>query len=309
MLSPQFGRLVAEPFEKGYALTVGHSLRRVLLSIIPGAAVAWVKIGGVTSPTAEIPGVQETTSDVLLNLKKLMVHLPEGAPATIQMEAKGPKEITGADFSTSPAVQILTPDLHVATLAKATKLHMELGILIGRGYVSANKHEGAIPAGAIPLDAAFSPIQRVNYSVEMSRLGKITDYEKLILEISTTGGITPDQALTRASEILRSHFVPLVAQTPEASEGRETDEEPTLKELLLKDLEELHLPARALSALKKAEIVTVSDLVQKTVEELLEVKNLGQKSLDELKTLLSGLGLSLGMRIDPSILAGRGASR
>ena len=306
-LSPQFGRLVAEPFEKGYALTIGHSLRRVLLSIIPGAAVAWVKIKGVHNQTDAIPGVKEETVDVLLNLKKLMVHLPEGKPATIQMEAKGPATITAASFGTSPAVTILNPDHKVLTLEKGA-LHMELGVLMGRGYVSANKHEDEIPSGAIALDAAFSPIQRVNYTVEMSRLGKITDYEKLVLEISTNGAITPDQALNKAAELLQSHFTPLVPETAGAEEGG-AEAEPTLKELLLKDLEELEIPARVLSSLKKGEIETVSDLVQKTEEELLELKNMGQKSIDEIKDLLTRLGLSLGMRIDPSILAGRGGAR
>jgi DNA-directed RNA polymerase subunit alpha len=308
-LSPQFGRLVAEPFEKGYALTVGHSLRRVLLSVIPGAAVAWVKIDGVPNPTVRIPGVEEETTDVLLNLKKLMVHLPDGKPASVHLEAKGPKVITGADFQTSPAVTILNPEFPIANLAKPTKLSMELGVLVGRGYVSADKHEEGIPHGAIPLDAAFSPITRVNYTVEMSRLGKITDYEKLVIEISTTGAITPDQVLSRASEILRSHFAPLAPAVSGEAGEEEGDEEPTLKELLLKDLEELGIPARALGSLKKAEIETVADLVQKTEEELLELKNMGQKSIDEIKALLAPLGLSLGMRIDPSILAGRGGSR
>lgn len=308
-LSPQFGRLVAEPFEKGYALTVGHSLRRVLLSAIPGAAVAWVKIDGVPNPTVRIPGVEEETTDVLLNLKKLMVHLPDGKPASVHLEAKGPKVITGADFQTSPAVTILNPEFPIANLAKPTKLSMELGVLVGRGYVSADKHEEGIPHGAIPLDAAFSPITRVNYSVEMSRLGKITDYEKLVIEISTTGAITPDQVLSRASEILRSHFTPLTPAASGEGEEEEAEEEPTLRELLLKDLEELEIPPRAVGSLKKAEIETVADLVQKTEEDLLELKNMGQKSIDEIKALLAPLGLSLGMRIDPSILAGRGGSR
>src|SRR3990172_11900876 len=308
-LAPQFGRLVAEPFEKGYALTVGHSLRRVLLWVIPGAAVAWVKIDGITDLSAKIPGIEEDTIDVLLNLKKLQVPLPDAKPATVQMEAKGPKIITGAAFATSPAVQILNPDVMIANLSKPTRLQMELGVLVGRGYVSANKHEEGIPPGVIPLDAAFSPIQRVNYTVEMSRLGKITDYEKLVLEVWTTGAIAPDQALTRAAEILRGHFTSLVPpESPEAV-ADEGDEGPTLKELLLKDIEEVDILPRAVSSLKKADVMTVADLVQKTEEELLEIKNMGQKSIDEVKAILARLGLSLGMRIDPSVLAGRGGAR
>ncbi len=310
-LTDRHGRLVAEPFEKGYALTVGNSLRRTLLAIIPGAAVSWVKIQGVKDPLTRIPGVQEETVDVLLNLKKLAVHVPSEESTVVRLQAKGPKEVTGADVPEDSGVEVMNPELHLATLGRDGELAMELGIQVGRGYLAADKHPaGTVPAGAIPLDAAFTPIERVSYNVEMSRLGKITDYEKLVLEVWTNGAIAPEAALTRASIHLRDHFTLLAAERTEEDETLEAGED-FLRAALAKSLEELSLPARAINALKNAEILTVLDLVQKTEAEVENVKNLGEKSLEEIKAALAALGLSLGMRIDPSLLAavGRGGLR
>ncbi len=299
-LTDRYGRLVAEPFEKGYALTVGNSLRRTLLAIIPGAAVAWVKIQGVKDPLTRVPGVKEETVDVLLNVKKLAVHVPSGEPTVARVEAKGPKEVTGADVAQG-RVEVLNPDLHLATLEAGGQLTLELGVQVGRGYMAADKHPaGTVPAGAIPLDAAFTPIERVSYNVEMSRLGKITDYEKLVLELWTNGAITPEEAVTRASTHLRDHFTLLAAEAPEEEEAQAGGED-FLRDTLAKSLEELPLPVRAVNALKNAEILTVLDLVQKTEAEVEKVKNLGEKSLEEIKAALAALGLSLGMRIDPSL--------
>jgi DNA-directed RNA polymerase subunit alpha len=309
----RYGRLVAEPFEKGYALTVGNSLRRTLLSIIPGAAVAWVRIEGARDQEAHIPGVQEDTLDVLLNLRKLAVNVPSGEPMTTRLEATGPKEVTGADVSEATGTEVLNPELHIATLEQGGSLAIELGIGIGRGYVAADKHRpGTIPAGAIPMDAAFSPIQKVSYGVENARLGKITDYERLIVEIWTNGAVSPDEALTRAAAHMRDQFALLAPEgRPEEDEEVEASGEGFLQESLSKTLEELPLPARAINALRNAEIVTVADLVQKIDEDLEQVKNLGTKSIDEIKTALAGLGLSLGMRIDPNVLGalGRGGTQ
>jgi len=311
--SDRYGRLVAEPFEKGYALTVGHSLRRTLLAIVPGSAVAWVRIPGVKDPDTRIPGVQEDTTDVLLNVKKLAVNVPSGEPTETRLEAKGPKTVTGADVSEATGIEVLNPEIHIATLGAGGSLSMDLGIGVGRGYVAADRHPaGTVPAGAIPLDAAFSPIQRVSYSVENARLGKVTDYEKLILEIWTNGAVSPEEALSRAARHLKAHFSHL------APEGREEEDEEVeatgegyLQESLAKPLEDLPLPARALNALKNHEIMVVADLVQKTDEDLESVKNLGEKSIDEIKTALAALGLSLGMRIDPNLLGalGRGSAK
>jgi len=198
-LGPLFGRMVAEPFEKGYALTVGNSLRRVLLSAIPGAAPAWARIDGVAGPSGGLPGVQEDAATVLLNIKKVVARLSEGASATARLSATGPRTVAGG------------------------KLGLEVGIQVGRGYVSADHQSEAVPAGAVALDAAYSPIRRVNYTVEMSRLGNITDYEKLVVEVTTDGSISPDQALLRASKLLREHFDLF---TPAGAE--EEDDEPAV---------------------------------------------------------------------------------
>jgi DNA-directed RNA polymerase subunit alpha len=304
ILTDRYGRLVAEPFEKGYAQTVGHSLRRTLLSIIPGSAVTWVRIEGLPSPEERIPGVQEDTVDVLLNLKKLAVNVPAQEPMQTRLDASGPKQVTAADVSEATGLEVLNPEIHIATLAENSTLAIDLGVDIGRGYLAAGRQPAsAIPAGGIPLDAAFSPIQRVSYNVEAARLGKITDYEKLVLEIWTNGAVAPDEALVRAATHMRDHFSPLVPEGGEDTEEEvETAGEGYLQESLAKPIEELPLPARAVNALKNAEIAVVADLVQKTDEDLENVKNLGSKSIEEIKAALAQLGLSLGMRIDPNLL-------
>ncbi|MBI2466401.1 MAG: DNA-directed RNA polymerase subunit alpha, partial [Candidatus Rokubacteria bacterium] len=204
-LSPRFGRMAAEPFEKGYALTVGNSLRRVLLSVIPGAALAWAKLDKVSADGTRAPGMQEDVTTLLLNLKKVVVRLSDDRPVTTRLEVKGPMTVTAGDL-TGAGLEVVNPELPLATVDGGGRLALEVGARVGRGYVSAERHAEPPPSGAIPLDAAFSPIQRVNYTVEMSRLGKITDYEKLVLEIWTNGTIAPDQALLRASQLLRDHF-------------------------------------------------------------------------------------------------------
>lgn len=204
-LTPRFGRMAAEPFEKGYALTVGSSLRRVLLSIIPGAAVVWARVQGVDAAGARVPGVEESLAEMLLNVKKVIVGLSGDKPVTVRLDARGPKTVTAAELST-PGLEVLNPDTPICTLDADGRLVMEVGVRVGRGYVSADRHAEPPPSGAFALDAAFSPIQRVNYTVEMSRLGKITDYEKLVVEIWTNGTIAPDQSLLRASKLLRDHF-------------------------------------------------------------------------------------------------------
>ena len=315
ILSDRYGRLTAEPFEKGYALTVGHSLRRTLLSIVAGAAVQWVKVDGLADRAQPLPGVEEDTENVLLNLKKLAVNVPSGEALTARLDARGPKPVTGADVSEGTSLEVLNPELHIATLGAGSTIGMELGIGIGRGYVAADRHPaGSVPPEAIPLDTAYSPIQRVAYEVEPARLGKITDYEKLILEIWTNGAVSPDEALMRAAAHMREHFALLApAAGPDDDEEVEAASEAFLQESLGRTLEELTppLPARAINALKNAEILTVADLVQKTDEDLEQVKNMGDKSIEEIKAALAGLGLSLGMRIDPDLLGalGRGESR
>ncbi|HTO10592.1 MAG TPA: DNA-directed RNA polymerase subunit alpha [Candidatus Binatia bacterium] len=310
ILSDRYGRLVAEPFEKGYALTVGNSLRRTLLSIVPGAAVSWVKIDGVRTSDTKVPGVTESLADLLLNLKKLAVQVPSDEPRVLRMQVSGPKEVKGEDVPET-GVEILNPEIALFTLEAGAKLTLELGVGIGRGYEAADLTRAGMPAGAFSLDAAFSPITKVTYNVEMSRLGKITDYEKLVLEVWTNGAVSPDDALTRAATFLRDHFSPLSpGGSDEDEEAEASAGDAYLREALGKTLEELALPARAINALKGAELHLVADLVQKTEADLADVKNLGDKSIDEIKTALAALGLSLGMRIDPNVLGalGRGTN-
>ena len=305
ILSDRYGRLVAEPFEKGYALTVGNSLRRTLLSIVPGAAVSWVKVDGVRSADTKIPGVVENTVDVLLNLKKLSVQVPSQEPRVVRLDVTGPKTVKGEDVPETD-VEIMNPEVMLFTVESGAQVSMELGIGVGRGYESAG-HKRQAPAGALVVDAAFSPITRVAYNVEMLRLGKITDYEKLVVEIWTDGSVGPDDALTRASTFLRDHFAPLTTGAPEEDEEAEVaSSEAYLREALGKTLEELALPARAINALKGADMHVVADLVQKSETDLVDVKNLGEKSIDEIKAALATLGLSLGMRIDPNVLGALG---
>ena len=299
ILSDRYGRLVAEPFEKGYALTVGNSLRRTLLAIVPGAAVSWVRIDGVKSVETKIPGVKENTVDVLLNIKKLAIQVPSGEAKVLRIEVTGPKVVTGADVPETD-IEVVNPEIHLFTIESSAKVTMELGVGMGRGYEAVDRATSSAPAGALAIDAAYSPITRVAYNVEMSRLGKITDYEKLVLELWTNGSVSPDDALTRASTYLREHFRPLAAGVPrEDDEAEGAEGEAFLRDALGKTLEELALPARAINALKNAELNLVVDLVQKNEADLEHVKNLGEKSIDEIKTALAALGLSLGMRIDP----------
>jgi len=312
ILTDHYGRQVAEPFEKGYALTVGNSLRRALLSIIPGAAVTWVRIDGVADPETRIPGVKESTTEVLLNLKKLAVQIPSGEPKTIRVEVTGSREVTGADVPEVDGIEVLNPELYLFTLSSG-RVGIDLRVGVGRGYVAADSHPArSVPAGAIAVDSAFSPILRVSYNVEMSRLGKITDYEKLTIEIWTNGAIAPDEALARSATHLKQHFSLMAPQG-----GREDDTEIAesgedfLREALAKPIEELPLPARAVNALKNVDIALVADLAQKTDADLEQIKNLGDKSIEEIKSALAALGLSLGMRVDPNVLGAlsRGGTR
>jgi DNA-directed RNA polymerase subunit alpha len=304
--SERYGRLVAEPFEKGYALTVGNALRRTLLSVVPGAAVSWVKIDGVRSVDTPIPGVKESTLDVLLNLKKLSIQIPSGEPRTVRVDVTGPKTVTGADVPEDD-LEVMNPEVHLFTL-ESGRVSMELFVGIGRGY-EATDRKTDLPPGVIALDSAYSPITRVSYNVEMSRLGKITDYEKLVVEIWTNGAVSPEEALERSATFLRDHFSPLRAAPPDDDADPDADGA-YLRDALGKTLEELELPARAVNALKAADIMLVADLAQKTEADLVDVKNLGEKTIDEIKVALAALGLSLGMRIDPNVLGalGRGAT-
>jgi DNA-directed RNA polymerase subunit alpha len=311
ILSDQYGRLVSEPFEKGYAQTVGNSLRRTLLAVVPGAAASWVKIGGVRSGDERVAGVTESLTDMLLNLHKLAFHVPAGEARTVKFQVKGPRAVTGAEVPEDD-LEVLNPEIHLFTIEGDTTVSIELGVEVGEGYESAEQKKGRIPDGSLPLDSAYSPIRRVSYNVEMSRLGKIIDYEKLVVEIWTNGAVSPDEALKRASAYLKDHFRPLsAAREDEEAEIEAPSDGEFLRDALAKPLEDLPLAARAINALKNADLNVVADVVQKTEADLEHVKNLGEKSIEELKVALASLGLSLGMRIDPTVLGSlaRGGTR
>jgi DNA-directed RNA polymerase subunit alpha len=306
-----YGKIVIEPFEPGFALTVGIAYRRVLLSAIHGAAPTWVKIENVLHEFSHLPGVQEDTLDIMMNLRKVTFALHVNRPKILRLKAQGPRAVKAGDFEPDSDVEVLTPDVTLATLDKDGMLEMEVCIERGRGYVPAEKREPeALPINAILLDADFSPVKRVNFHVEPVRAGKADSPspERLVLEVWTDGSVTPQAAVGEASRILQdhfnllTHFPEMVAQEEEAIERGETRPGAELNDNLFRNVDELELSVRASNCLKTANIRTIADLVQKTEAELLKTKNFGKKSLNEIKTILGEMGLSLGMRIDPEEL-------
>ena len=306
-----YGKMVIEPFEPGLALTVGIAYRRVLLSAIHGAAPTWVKIENVLHEFSHLPGVQEDTLDIMMNLRKVTFALHVNRPKILRLKAQGTRAVKAGDFEADADVQVLTPDVTLATLDKDGMLEMEVCIERGRGYVSAEKREpDALPINAILLDADFSPVKRVNFHVEPIGGDKAAAAcpERLVLEVWTDGSVTPQAAVGEASRILQDHFnlltdfPELVTQEEEDAERGETRPGAELNDNLFRNVDELELSVRASNCLKTANIRTIADLVQKTEAELLKTKNFGKKSLNEIKTILGEMGLSLGMRLDPEEL-------
>lgn len=298
-----YGRLTLEPFEPGFALTAGNAFRRVLLSSIHGAAPTWVKIEGVLHEFSFLPGVTEDTLDVILNLRKVVFALHLNRPKILRLKAQGPKVVKAGDFEPDADVEILTPDVPLATLDKDGVLEMEVCIERGRGYVAAEKREPeALPINAVLTDADFSPIQRVNFHVEPVKGGP-GGQERLILEVWTNGSVSPEMAVGEASRILEDHFELLIdfpqGLPVEEEVEREVVIRAELNENLFRSVDELELSVRASNCLKTANIRTISDLVQRTEPELLKTKNFGKKSLNEIKTILGEMGLRLGMQLDP----------
>jgi DNA-directed RNA polymerase subunit alpha len=294
-----YGRFIAEPFERGYGMTIGNSLRRVLLSSIEGAAVTSIKIDGVLHEFSAIPGVLEDVTQIVLNVKQLVLRAHSRQPKTISVarDKKGP--VTAGDLAVDDTIEVINPDLQICTLAKPGKFRMEFEVSRGRGYVPADKHkkEGQ-PIGVIPVDALFSPVMRVDFSVEDTRVGQVTDYDRLILEVWTNGSMTPKDALLYASNILQRHLDLFVnygslPEEPEEEEPTAVDEE--LQEKLKTPIAELELSVRSANCLREAQITTVGELVGKTPQELLKYRNFGKKSLQEIDDLLKGMGLTLGM--------------
>ena len=300
-----YGKVVLEPLEPGFALTVGNAFRRVLLSSICGAAPSWVKIAGVLHEFSYLPGVLEDTLDIVMNIRKVVMKLHGSRPRLLRLRATGPKVVTARDFEPNAQVEILNPDQTLATLDKDGVLELEVCVERGRGYAPAEKREvEALPINAILMDADFSPVQRVNFHVEQLKGSK--GPERVVLEIWTNGSVTPGEAVGEAAKILEEQFE-LLCRFPEGIEPEEEEVEVVsqrleLNENLFRTVDELELSVRASNCLKTANIRTISDLVCKTEAELLKTKNFGKKSLNEIKAILSEMGLALGMRIDPEEL-------
>lgn len=291
-----YAKFVVEPLERGYGITLGNSLRRVLLSSLPGAAVTSVKIEGVLHEFSSMPGVVEDVTDVILNLKSLALKVYTDEPEIIRLEATGPGEVLAGDIIRNSQVEILNPELHIVTLDSGANLMMEITVEKGRGYRSAekNKKEDQV-IGVIPVDSIFSPIHKVNYTVSDTRVGQITDYDKLTLEVWTDGTIFPDEAVSLSAKILNDHlklFIGLTEKIGDVEIMVEKEEEERDKVLDM-NIEELDLSVRSYNCLKRAAINTVGELIQKTDDDMMKVRNLGKKSLEEVVEKLDSLGLSL----------------
>jgi DNA-directed RNA polymerase subunit alpha len=292
-----YGKFVIEPLEDGYGTTLGNSMRRILLSSLPGAAVTSIKIDGILHEFSTIPGVKEDVTEIVLNLKKLAVKLSGAADTKrVTINEVGPKEVTAADIKGDIDVEIFNPDLHIATLDENASLIMEINLAKGRGYVLAeqNKDENT-PIAVIPVDSIYTPVRRVNFTVENTRVGQVTDYDKLILEIWTDGSISPSEGVSIGAKIMQEHldlFIKLDTST-EDMEILVAKEEDQIAKALDLTIEELELSVRSFNCLKRASINTVEELTQRTEEDMMKVRNLGKKSLDEVKQKLAELGLSL----------------
>ncbi|MDQ7857578.1 MAG: DNA-directed RNA polymerase subunit alpha [Armatimonadota bacterium] len=296
-LSDTYGKFVVEPLDRGFGVTLGNSLRRVLLSSISGAAVTSVKIDGVLHEFSTIPGVVEDVTQIVLNLKELTLRLYTDKPKLLRLDVKGKKDVTAADIQEDPEVEILTPDLHLATLdRKDAHLAMEIVVERGRGYVPAERHRRSEHViGVIPVDSIFSPIRKVNFTVEDTRVGHATDLDRLVIEIWTDGSLRPEEALQEASRLLIDHFRLFSGIADQTTAGAPfgLPEDPDTVKLMSMPIEDLDLSVRPYNCLKRAGIHTVGDLVKKTEDEVVAVKNFGRKSLDEVKEKLAAHGLSL----------------
>lgn len=298
-LTPNYGRFVAQPFERGFGTTIGNALRRVLLSSIEGAAITAVRVEGVLHEFSSLTGVVEDMTDVVLNLKQIPFKIHGEGPKTLYLEKKGPGVVTAADFEPDSDIEVLDPTAHIATLSKEGSLKLEARLKRGRGYVVADRNADTdLPLGYIPIDSIHSPVRRVNYHVEGARVGQMTDYDKLVLEVWTNGAVTPQEAIGLAADLLADHlriFSAFETKGEQVEEQAPPEVDPRLAELLSKPIEELDLSVRSANCLKNANIRTLGDLVQRTEREMLSTKNFGRKSLDEIKDVLASLGLSFGM--------------
>ena len=293
---PNYGKFVVEPLERGYGTTLGNSLRRILLSSLPGVAVTSVKIDGILHEFSTIPGVKEDVTEIILNLKKLAIKMTGENEKRVIINEVGPKEVTAADIRCDSDIEIFNPELHIATLDDNTTLVMEINLARGRGYVPAeNNKDESTPISVIPTDSIYTPGRKCNFTVENTRVGQVTDYDKLILEIWTDGSVTPREGVSIGAKIMQEHLN-LFVGLDDSAEGMEimVEKEENQKEKALEmTIEELELSVRSFNCLKRAAINTVEELTQKSEEDMMKVRNLGKKSLDEVKNKLEELGLSL----------------
>ena len=299
----RYGKFVVNPLERGFGQTLGNSLRRVLLNSLPGVAATSVRIEGVQHEFSTVPGVKEDVAELILNIKLLSAKLYTDHPKTVSIDAVGPCEVTAGDIKIDDEVEIVNPDLHIATLSEGAHLQMQINLERGRGYVSADRNKqlsierskiGGMPIGVIPVDSIFTPIRKVSYSVEDTRVGQVTDYDKLTIEVWTNGTILPKEALASAAQILTNNMRLFIDLTETVVHVDYAEQEDDKKEKVLEmTIEELDLSVRAFNCLKRAGINTVAELVQRNQEDMMKVRNLGKKSLEEVEQKLVALGLSL----------------
>ncbi|MEE6635084.1 DNA-directed RNA polymerase subunit alpha [Limosilactobacillus pontis] len=292
-----YGKFVVEPLERGYGTTLGNSLRRVLLASLPGAAITSMQIDGVLHEFSTVEGVTEDVTQIILNLKKVSLKINSEDQKNLELDVKGPAEVTAADIQGDGEVTILNPDLHIATVADGAELHIKMTADKGRGYLSANDNKARmedLAIGVLPIDSIYTPIERVNYTVENARVGQRNDYDKLTLDVWTDGSLTPTEAVSLGAKILTEHLAIFVHLTEEAQNAQVmVEKEETHKEKMLEmTIEELDLSVRSYNCLKRAGINTVKELTDRTVSDMMKVRNLGQKSLEEIKLKLNDLGVS-----------------
>jgi len=296
-----YGKFICEPLERGFGITIGNSLRRILLSSLQGAAIVSVKFDGVSHEFSTIPGALNDVTDITLNLKEIKLRLIDVEEAVIHLKKTGEGEARASDIETHGLVEILNPDQHISTLNKGATLDMEMVVKSGKGYVPAERNKSKDqPIGVITLDAAFSPIEKVNHMITNARVGQVTDYDKLTLEVWTDGSVVPEDAVAFAAKILKEHMTPFInfEEEPEPVEEEKEEKEEKLNENLFRSVSELELSVRSSNCLKNANITLIGELVQRTEPEMLKTKNFGRKSLNEIKAILEEMGLSLGMKLD-----------
>jgi DNA-directed RNA polymerase subunit alpha len=300
-LTQTYGKFVAEPLERGFGTTLGNSMRRVLLSSLQGAAITSLKIEGVDHEFTTIPEVTEDVTDIVLNIKEVLLRMHTNEQKAIRIEAEGPKEVKAGDIIADDQVEILNPGHHICTVSEGGRVRMEMTCRRGRGYVPAasNKVAGA-PIGTIPVDSLFSPVRKVNYQVTNARVGQVTDYDRLSLEVWTDGSVTPQDAVAYAAKIVKEQLTVFINfdETEEPLPIEAPKEEAKLNENLFRSVDELELSVRSANCLQQANIKTIGDLVQRTEAEMLKTKNFGRKSLKEIKEILAEMGLSLGMKLE-----------